>query len=215
MCIRDSYKFVRQEYIPSGVDEGEFEVQVTAPEGTSLSAMNEVMQAIEKDVRGLPNVTVVLASAGSGFLGGVNQGDMYVRLAPHEERLFTWSRLLHGVVTLDPLEAFRNNYSQQRIMQMVRANVRKYKDLRCGVSNIQSFNFGGGRTELDLALRGPDLEALAKYGDALRLRAPELGMVDADITLKLNKPELQVQICLLYTSPSPRDRTRSRMPSSA
>ena len=25
----------------------------------------------------------------------------------------------------------------------------------------------------------------------------------------------RVQICLLYTSPSPRDRTRSRMPSSA
>ena len=29
-----------------------------------------------------------------------------------------------------------------------------------------------------------------------------------------NKPELQL-VCLLYTSPSPRDRTRSRMPSSA
>ena len=27
--------------------------------------------------------------------------------------------------------------------------------------------------------------------------------------------ELQYKICLLYTSPSPRDRTRSRMPSSA
>ena len=28
-------------------------------------------------------------------------------------------------------------------------------------------------------------------------------------------PEVTVMICLLYTSPSPRDRTRSRMPSSA
>ena len=28
-------------------------------------------------------------------------------------------------------------------------------------------------------------------------------------------PEPQSKICLLYTSPSPRDRTRSRMPSSA
>ena len=31
------------------------------------------------------------------------------------------------------------------------------------------------------------------------------------VTLNLNT----LQICLLYTSPSPRDRTRSRMPSSA
>ena len=29
------------------------------------------------------------------------------------------------------------------------------------------------------------------------------------------KQELEKQDCLLYTSPSPRDRTRSRMPSSA
>ena len=32
-----------------------------------------------------------------------------------------------------------------------------------------------------------------------------------NINLELNKGD----ICLLYTSPSPRDRTRSRMPSSA
>ena len=35
-----------------------------------------------------------------------------------------------------------------------------------------------------------------------------------DVTLLVNGLPL-VQICLLYTSPSPRDRTRSRMPSSA
>ena len=29
------------------------------------------------------------------------------------------------------------------------------------------------------------------------------------------KPLAGIRICLLYTSPSPRDRTRSRMPSSA
>ena len=30
-----------------------------------------------------------------------------------------------------------------------------------------------------------------------------------------NNQKLKIEICLLYTSPSPRDRTRSRMPSSA
>ena len=40
--------------------------------------------------------------------------------------------------------------------------------------------------------------------------------------INLDKPDtftlsngLKVMVCLLYTSPSPRDRTRSRMPSSA
>jgi HAE1 family hydrophobic/amphiphilic exporter-1 len=33
------YHVVRQEYVPSNVDQGEFEVYVNAPEGTSLAAM--------------------------------------------------------------------------------------------------------------------------------------------------------------------------------
>ena len=35
------------------------------------------------------------------------------------------------------------------------------------------------------------------------------------VVYALNDANLQIKRCLLYTSPSPRDRTRSRMPSSA
>jgi HAE1 family hydrophobic/amphiphilic exporter-1 len=188
------YKMVRQEYIPSGVDEAEFEVGITAPEGTSVTAMNEVAMALEKEIRSLPKVMMVLSTVGGSFLSAVNQGEMYVRIAPHEERLFNWSRLVKGIFTLKPFAAFQGNYSQGQIMQMVRARARKFSDLRVQVRNIPSFNFAGGRTDLDLALRGPDLKALAAYGEQLRLKAPEMGIVDADITLKLNKPELQVEI---------------------
>ena len=41
----------------------------------------------------------------------------------------------------------------------------------------------------------------------------ERGYVITDATLKTSHPDIYA--CLLYTSPSPRDRTRSRMPSSA
>ncbi|HKS42551.1 MAG TPA: efflux RND transporter permease subunit, partial [Blastocatellia bacterium] len=62
-----------------------------------------------------------------------------------------------------------------------------------------SFNIGGGGAEIDFNLRGPDLEALAGYAEQLRQKAPQLGIVDADTTLKLDKPELRVEI----------DRTRA------
>ena len=46
-----------------------------------------------------------------------------------------------------------------------------------------------------------------------------IGIIDLNVILQdtsLGKTELEkIQTCLLYTSPSPRDRTRSRMPSSA
>jgi hydrophobic/amphiphilic exporter-1 (mainly G- bacteria), HAE1 family len=188
------YGKVLQEFVPSGVDEGEFEVGVTAPEGTSLAAMNEAMLAVERELRELPAVTTVLASAGGGFLGGVNQGEVYIRLLPHSERVFSWSRLIKGLVTLDPGAAFRDNSSQGDVMRQARAKLRQFKELRGSVRNVPSINLGGGRTELDLAIRGPELTALAEYGERLRGMSDELGIVDADTTLKLNKPELQVRI---------------------
>ena len=40
-------------------------------------------------------------------------------------------------------------------------------------------------------------------------------IVDCLAQAGLNPADLDAVVCLLYTSPSPRDRTRSRMPSSA
>ncbi len=188
------YGRVLQEFVPSAVDEGEFEIGITAPEGTNLAAMNEVMLAVEREVADLPVVREVLGSAGGGFLGGVNSGEVYVRLAPHGERVFSWGRLIRGIATLDPGAAFRANASQADVMRTIRARLRKFGELRTSVRNVPSINLGGGRTELDLAIQGPELEALAEYTERLRTMAPELGIVDADTTLKLNKPELQVRI---------------------
>ena len=47
------------------------------------------------------------------------------------------------------------------------------------------------------------------------LRTGHKGLAAATLIGDMLKGTLAVMICLLYTSPSPRDRTRSRMPSSA
>ncbi|HEX6045599.1 MAG TPA: efflux RND transporter permease subunit [Pyrinomonadaceae bacterium] len=190
------YRAVKQEFIPSNVDEAEFEVSVTGPEGTNLAVMNETISAMEKEILDIRGVRMVLASAGGGFLGGVNQGDAYVRIAPHEERTFSLSKLWHETKNGNPLNAFRGNYTQQDVMQEVRSRLRKYAPMRIGVRNGRSFNFGtGGRSDIDFVLRGPDIVALAGYADELVERSEKLGgIVDADTTLKLNKPELRVVI---------------------
>jgi HAE1 family hydrophobic/amphiphilic exporter-1 len=190
------YRAVKQEFIPTNVDEAEFEVSVNGPEGTNLAVMNETMAAIEKDILSTPGVRLVLSNAGGSFLGGVNQGGAYVRIAPHEERTFSLGRLWTETKNGNPLKAFRGNYSQQDVMLEVRRRLQKYAPMRSGVRNAQSFNFGaGGRTDIDFSLRGPDIVALSGYADELMKRAQTLGgIVDLDTTLKLNKPELRVQI---------------------
>jgi HAE1 family hydrophobic/amphiphilic exporter-1 len=190
------YRSVKQEFIPTNVDEAEFEVSVTGPEGTNLPVMNEVMSAVEKDMLDTPGVTLVLSSAGGGFLGGVNQGNAYVRIAPHEERTLSFGKFWTELKKGHPLDAFKGNYTQQDVMVEVRRRLQKYAPMRVGVRNAQSFNFGtGGRNDIDFVLRGPELVALAGYADDLLERSKTLGgIVDADTTLKLNKPEFRVRI---------------------
>ena len=190
------YRAVKQEFIPTNVDEAEFEVSVNGPEGTNLAVMNEVITAMEKDILETPGVRLVLSSAGGSFLGGVNQGSAYVRIAPHEERTLSISKIWNETKKGNPFNAFRGNYSQQDVMVEVRRRLQKYAPMRIGVRNAQSFNFGtGGRQDIDFVIRGPDIVALAGYADELMDRSVKLGgIVDADTTLKLNKPELRVMI---------------------
>ena len=190
------YRAVKQEFIPTNVDEAEFEVSVNGPEGTNLAVMNETITAMEKDILETPGVRLVLSSAGGGFLGGVNQGNAYVRIAPHEERTLSFTKFWRELKKGTPLNAFKGNYTQQDVMSEVRRRMQKYAPMRSGVRNGQSFNFGaGGRTDIDFVFRGPDIVALSNYADDLVERSKALGgIVDADTTLKLNKPELRVVI---------------------
>ena len=162
------YRSVKQEFIPTNVDEAEFEVSVNGPEGTNLAVMNETICAMEKDMLATPGVRLVLSSVGGSFLGGVNQGGAYVRIAPHEERTFSLTKLWNETKKGNPLNAFKGNYTQQDVMTEMRRRLQKYAPMRIGVRNAQSFNFGaGGRFDIDFVFRGPDIVALAGYADDL------------------------------------------------
>jgi hydrophobic/amphiphilic exporter-1 (mainly G- bacteria), HAE1 family len=188
------YTALKQEYIPSDVDEAEFEIGVTGPEGMSLAAMDEVMQALSTELRSIPGIRLVLASSGSTWLGSVNYANAYVRMAPHEERTFSLTRLWHALLAGDPGAAFRGNYTQRQMIQEVRRRLKKFRDVRTMPRNLPSFNIGAGNFEIDFAIRGPDLKTLAMYAEQLRSQAPQLGLLDTINTLELNKPELRVEI---------------------
>jgi hydrophobic/amphiphilic exporter-1 (mainly G- bacteria), HAE1 family len=190
------YKLVKQEFIPTDVDEAEFEVQLTAPEGTSLTVMNEVMQAVDAELQQTPGVRLVLSTAGGGFLGGVNGGNAWVRIAPHEERTLSLTKLWNATKSLQPWNVFRGNYKQSDVMQDVRRRLRKFSPVRVAVRNQGSFNFGpGGNFDINFVLRGPEIEKLSEYAEELKRRSLEVGgFTDLDSTLVLDKPELRVQI---------------------
>ena len=73
-------------------------------------------------------------------------------------------------------------------MQQLRGRLAKFTDLRTSVRNAPSFNIGSGNWDIDFVLRGPDLERWQTTPSALRIRSKDLGIIDADTTLKLEIP---------------------------
>lgn len=186
---------VRTEYIPMNVDEGEFEMSVTAPEGTSLASMQEVLRQVYGELKDLPGVRHVVTLVGTGYLRNVNGSRVYVRLEDVENRVFSFSRLVEKTLEGRPQDAFNGIYSQRDVMDAVRERLKRFPDLRGRVGNIRTLSTGTAPYDLDFVIRGPDLQELSDYSEQLRAAALEIpGLVDIDTTLRLNKPELRVVI---------------------
>lgn len=189
------YKMVRQEYIPTNVDESEFEVNVNAPEGATITSMMGVFQRLEEEWKPLPGVEHILFSLGSSYLQQVNSARGYVRISNVEDRVVSPSRFWKNLLAGHPMDTFKNIYTQRDVMAAMREKAKKFKDLRIRISNLQSISQGTAPVDIDFSIRGPDLDQLYKYSEALREAEMKIpGILDVDTTLRLTKPELRVFI---------------------
>src|SRR5262249_14571073 len=143
------YRHLPQEFVPRNVDEGEFEINLTAREGASLKAMEEVADRVEDELRSMPQIRVRLISVGGGRIDGVNRVRAYVRLAPHEERTFSIARLFQW----PPWKAWDGIYSQTDVIREVRARLKNLPDLRLSIRGTRSsISAGGLDFEFDFSL---------------------------------------------------------------
>lgn len=192
------FRMVQMGYLPQGADEAEFRVDIEAEQGTSFAAIDDVMKQIEADLMAVPEVRMIMSNAGGGWIGGVNQGNIHVAIAPHHERYWTFGRIWRGLISGDPFEAFRGNYTQTDVMMKIRRLLlEKYgpRGISVRVRGYAGFNIGGGNSDIDFSISGPDLHQLAAYSNELARRAEAIGgIINIDTTLELEKPELHVKI---------------------
>jgi hydrophobic/amphiphilic exporter-1 (mainly G- bacteria), HAE1 family len=173
------FMFVGKNFLPVD-DQAQFEVNVRAPEGSSLAATATLAERIAGDLRKLPGVTDTLTTIGGGQQELVNVASIYMKLAPIEER----------------------SISQQQLMVRARSEVLgKYLQqypgqLRTSVQQVSTISGGGFRNaDIQYVIGGPDLGQLTKYSEALLAKMKTIpDVVDADSTLITGKPELRVII---------------------
>jgi len=169
------FYFLGKDFMPAD-DTSQYQINITAPEGTSLDMMKQIFAQVETETRGLPYVKSILSSIGTGTGGhsgsaASNEGYVLVELVDIKDRSL-------------PLD---------QLMLASRKMMSKYKGLR--VSVFAAGGFGGGEAALQFNISGPDLTKLGEYSSAVaaKMRAVK-GAVDVDTSFSYAKPEYRVEI---------------------
>ncbi|MEP6920413.1 MAG: efflux RND transporter permease subunit [bacterium] len=173
------FMFVGKNFLPVD-DQSQFEINVRAPEGSTLTATSSLAERISADIRRLPGVIDTLTTVGGGQQELVNVATIYVKLQPIEER----------------------SVSQNDLMLRTRSEIlAKYLkefpgQLRTSVQQVAAISGGGFRNaDIQYVIGGPDLEKLTKYSEELTARMKTIpDLVDVDSTLVTGKPEVRVVI---------------------
>jgi HAE1 family hydrophobic/amphiphilic exporter-1 len=165
----------RKGFLPVN-DEGQFEVNVRAPEGASIAATRLIGDRIARQIRALPEVDQVVLRAGDDEQRTPNLANIYVHLTDPRDRK----------LTQDDVKAV--------VRETIVAPLRK--DLRISIGDISAFSGGGFSTaKIQYAISGPDLGVLERISDDVLKKLRKVpGAVDVDSSLISGKPELGVYV---------------------
>jgi hydrophobic/amphiphilic exporter-1 (mainly G- bacteria), HAE1 family len=173
------FKFVGKNFLPLD-DQSQFEINLRAPEGSTLSFTSGLAERMAADVRKLPGVTDTLTTIGSGQQQIVNVANIYVKMSPIEDR---------SISQQDLMVRARN--------EIVAKYLKEYPNqLRTAVNPVAAISGGGFRNaDIQFVIGGPDLDKLTKYSNDMLAKLKNVpDIVDADSTLITGKPELRVVI---------------------
>jgi HAE1 family hydrophobic/amphiphilic exporter-1 len=151
-------------------DRAEFVMALETPPGANLEYTRLKAEEAARLARALPEVTYTYTTLGNGATGGVDEGNIYVRMVPKNER--------------------------ERSVEDVAAEIRRETARMTGASiSVFTSDFGGGFKQIQLQLRGQDVAALAQAADMVRAEVEKVpGAVDIGLSTKGQKPELEIQL---------------------
>jgi len=170
------FKVVNKNFMPQD-DQGEFEVNLRAAEGTSLESTEVITNRAANAIRAqLSDVSYTLVTVAGDPAKTRNLGNIYVKMTPIEAR----------------------SRDQFTVMNIIRKNILPpiAGDLRTSVQPVAVIGGGGSQAaDVQFIINGPDLKKLDDLSQVLvkRLRAVP-GVVDADTSLNIGKPELAVRV---------------------
>ena len=161
---------LKREFVPPE-DRGQIQVQITAPEGSTLAFTDEYQRQVERILADIPEISNYTSTVGGGFGGGgrVNGGQIFVRFTDWSER----------------------ERSVQDIIEELRPKLSQISGVQAFANNPPAF--GGYGSPVRFIIRNPNFDSLFVGVEAMLKRARQVrGLTNVDTDLRVNKPELAV-----------------------
>jgi len=166
--------FIGTEFIPQS-DESRFQISFEMPTGTSIDAMNKRLYNVESALFKYPQIQSLFSSVGSGASQEVNKGSFFVNMVSRDQR----------------------DISQQDLMKEVRNRLNdKFPNMTVAVEPVSAAGSNGSRrADVQYIIQGPSLKELNQISNNVIKDLKKDGrFVDMDTDLRLNKPEVNVNI---------------------
>ncbi len=151
-------------------DQARFIVSIKTPLGSSIEYTRNRLQLTEKILSQHPEISGLFSTIGTGDLGQVNKGEIFVTLVPRSER----------------------NIHQVDFIQIVRKDLAKIPGVNAFAAPVPVV--GGQRGEpLQFVLKGPELKKVAQLSKTLEERLRKIPVIGPlDTNLQLDMPEIRL-----------------------
>jgi multidrug efflux pump len=173
---------INREFVPSQ-DLSRFIVRMTTPVGSSIDYTDRITRQAEAFLMSRPEVHryfAVVGGFGGGGSGEVNNSMAFVTLEPKSER------------PVDPQAGRR--LSTLQFMELTRKELNSIPGVRAVMQDLSQQGFSAQRGfPVELSVRGPDWDELARHAGTLMERMRATGLVnDVDTDYQVGMPEVKV-----------------------
>jgi HAE1 family hydrophobic/amphiphilic exporter-1 len=156
-------------------DVAEFDVNMRAPEGTSLAETRLQSERLAREIRAVPGVEHTLVTIGNDSTITRNKANIFVHLVDprlrKDDQFATMDRIRKEILPHQP------------------------EDLRIDVSQTAQISSGQSQAQVQYTISGPDLGQLSRFtGRILDRYRKARGAVDVDSNLIVGNPEVHVEI---------------------
>jgi hydrophobic/amphiphilic exporter-1 (mainly G- bacteria), HAE1 family len=156
-----------QEFMPS-YDRGEFQVSFKTNPGSTLEQTEGISKDIVQRISEKPGVDYTFATIGAGSTSALNEGAIFVKLKPKEQR---------------PL-------SDKGMRDQLRRELATYGRAIVSLEDVEDM---GDAKPLQLSVRGPDMTEIDRISrQTMDIVRNVPGAVDLDRSLDRDKPEIRV-----------------------